>query len=676
MADRNEEARKRLESRDVAIRLLEQQTQEEKSQIIGALNEKAGLNARQQRYEAMLEQVNLRRSEVSQKLLKYKSDESVQEEQIQKEQAALSEVEENLKETRTAITQTETELAAGEEEQRRLNVRLNHIQQEYHTSYTKLESLRNLAERYEGYGGSIRRVMEVRDRIHGIHGVVADLIAVEQKYETAIETALGGSIQNIVTDSEETAKRLIEYLKKNRYGRATFLPLTSVKNRQGFRQKEVLKEPGVLGLASQLVETKDIYRELIGHLLGRVVVADTIDHAIALARKYRYSLRIVTLEGELLSAGGSMTGGAFKNSSNLLGRRRELEELEEACKKAIGQVEQVQKEIHMREELQRELKEQLEAQRGKLQKLTLEENTIQLNISRLEDKKQEIAGSYEDLSLEHGQLEEQVRDISNSRKQLEEEMGALEEKSALLTRKTEEQDIRLEEEKRLRGEEADELSKVQLEMAGLKQKLDFLQENENRVKSEIRRLKEEFAGLDTGKESSERAVWERRTEIGRMEEEIRSAVLRMGELEKEIAGKAQEKEEMAKQQKGFFARREEISARLSALDKDLFRIQAQEEKLEERLEQSASYMWSEYELTFSTAQELRSPEYDSLPELKRQIDGRDRGLPGGVGAVRVYEDPARGFDGCQSGAGEDYPGAGLRYAPPVFREVRPDSGRV
>ncbi len=605
----------------MAIRLLEQQTQEEKSQIIGALNEKAGLNARQQRYEAMLEQVNLRRSEVSQKLLKYKSDESVQEEQIQKEQAALSEVEENLKETRTAITQTETELAAGEEEQRRLNVRLNHIQQEYHTSYTKLESLRNLAERYEGYGGSIRRVMEVRDRIHGIHGVVADLIAVEQKYETAIETALGGSIQNIVTDSEETAKRLIEYLKKNRYGRATFLPLTSVKNRQGFRQKEVLKEPGVLGLASQLVETKDIYRELIGHLLGRVVVADTIDHAIALARKYRYSLRIVTLEGELLSAGGSMTGGAFKNSSNLLGRRRELEELEEACKKAIGQVEQVQKEIHMREELQRELKEQLEAQRGKLQKLTLEENTIQLNISRLEDKKQEIAGSYEDLSLEHGQLEEQVRDISNSRKQLEEEMGALEEKSALLTRKTEEQDIRLEEEKRLRGEEADELSKVQLEMAGLKQKLDFLQENENRVKSEIRRLKEEFAGLDTGKESSERAVWERRTEIGRMEEEIRSAVLRMGELEKEIAGKAQEKEEMAKQQKGFFARREEISARLSALDKDLFRIQAQEEKLEERLEQSASYMWSEYELTFSTAQELRSPEYDSLPELKRQIDG-------------------------------------------------------
>ena len=352
-----------------------------------------------------------------------------------------------------------------------------------------------------------------------------------------------------------------------------------------------------------------------------MVVADTIDHAIALARKYRYSLRIVTLEGELLSAGGSMTGGAFKNSSNLLGRRRELEELEEACKKAIGQVEQVQKEIHMREELQRELKEQLEAQRGKLQKLTLEENTIQLNISRLEDKKQEIAGSYEDLSLEHGQLEEQVRDISNSRKQLEEEMGALEEKSALLTRKTEEQDIRLEEEKRLRGEEADELSKVQLEMAGLKQKLDFLQENENRVKSEIRRLKEEFAGLDTGKESSERAVWERRTEIGRMEEEIRSAVLRMGELEKEIAGKAQEKEEMAKQQKGFFARREEISARLSALDKDLFRIQAQEEKLEERLEQSASYMWSEYELTFSTAQELRSPEYDSLPELKRQIDG-------------------------------------------------------
>ena len=135
-----------------------------------------------------------------------------------------------------------------------------------------MESLQNLAERYDGYGNSIRRVMEVRDRIHGIHGVVADLITTGKRYETAIETALGGSIQNIVTDSEITAKQLIEYLKKNKYGRATFLPLTSMGSGPSFSRPEALKEAGVIGLASELVETEECYRGLVRHLLSRVVV--------------------------------------------------------------------------------------------------------------------------------------------------------------------------------------------------------------------------------------------------------------------------------------------------------------------------------------------------------------------------------------------------------------------
>ena len=160
--------------------------------------------------------------------------------------------------------------------------------------------------------------MEQKSREPGLLGVVADLIKVEKAYEVAIETALGGSIQNIVTSDEDTAKRMIDFLKKNKFGRATFLPLTSVGLRGGFNDNGALKEPGVIGLASTLVQADQQYEGLVRYLLGRVVVADTIDHAVALARKYRYSLRIVTLEGELLSPGGSMTGGAFKNSSNLL----------------------------------------------------------------------------------------------------------------------------------------------------------------------------------------------------------------------------------------------------------------------------------------------------------------------------------------------------------------------
>jgi len=182
----------------------------------------------------MLEQVQVRRSEVCQKLLKFKSDESVQQEQITQEQKKLEEADRRVEKLSLAMTECDGEITRYDQEVRRLTRNLNEKQQEYHTAYTKLESLRNLAERYEGYGNSIRRVMEVRDRVRGIHGVVADLVTTDKKYETAIETALGGSIQNVVTDSEQTAKQLIEYLKKNKFGRVTFLPLTSIGQKGGF----------------------------------------------------------------------------------------------------------------------------------------------------------------------------------------------------------------------------------------------------------------------------------------------------------------------------------------------------------------------------------------------------------------------------------------------------------
>ena len=217
---RQEEAGARLGDQDESIRRLEEAIEGAKASIIQALNERASLTARQQRYETMLEQVNLRRSEVSQKLLRFKSDESVQDELIGRERALLDQLNEELEKKQFAAQEAEDALLKAEQESHRLNRNLNDTQQEYHMAYTKLESLKNLAERYDGYGNSIRRVMEVRDRVHGIHGVVADIITTSQKYETAIETALGGSIQNIVTDSEATAKQLIEYLKKNKYGRA------------------------------------------------------------------------------------------------------------------------------------------------------------------------------------------------------------------------------------------------------------------------------------------------------------------------------------------------------------------------------------------------------------------------------------------------------------------------
>lgn len=646
--ERLEEAKKEVQNQEEEIRELEALINASKAEIIRCLNEKAELAARQQRYEAMLEQVNLRRSEVSQKLLRFKSDESVQEERISQENERLSLVKKELEEKQFAAQEAEDAMTEADKEVRRLNRRLNDTQQEYHMAHTRLESLRNLAERYDGYGNSIRRVMEVRDRIHGIHGVVADLIATRQSYETAIETALGGSIQNIVTDSETTAKQLIEYLKKNKYGRATFLPLTSIGNGQAFPKPEALKEKGVIGLASDLVETKEEYHGLVRYLLGRVVVASDIDAAIALAKKYRYSLRIVTLEGELLSPGGSMTGGAFKNSSNLLGRRREIEELEQACSLHLKQAEIMQTELSLAEAMVQEKKDETQILKAAAQKLALEENTLRVTISRLEEKKDEIAESSLDLVREHGQLEIQVREISESRQNLSENTKKLESQSSEAEKRVGETSKLLENARIRRDGSSEILSGLQLSQASLSQKLDFIRENQQRIRMECKKLKEEFAALESGSDDSKEAVAKKEEEIRQIYAQIENSVHQTAAYESAISHKTIQKEDTARKQRELFSVREEISARITELDKDMFRLQSQEEKLSERLEAGVSYLWSEYEMTAAEAQTLKKDTFVSLPGLQRQIEelkARIRGLGSiNVNAIEDYREVSERYN--------------------------------
>lgn len=211
-------------------------------------------------------------------------------------------------------------------ERRQIQEQMDQKREKYHRVRSNYETMRNMAERYDGYGFGIKKVMEQQAVTSGIIGAVADIIKVEEKYETAIETALGGSIQNIVTDTQKTAKKMIEYLKKNRYGRVTFLPLDAVKGKE-FARKEILLEPGVIGAANQLVIYDEVYKDLFASLLGQILIVKDMDAGIKIANKYHHSVRIVTLDGDSLNRGGAMSGGAFKNKSNLLGRSREVEEL-------------------------------------------------------------------------------------------------------------------------------------------------------------------------------------------------------------------------------------------------------------------------------------------------------------------------------------------------------------
>lgn len=641
------EAERVLAAEDGEIKSLEHQMELGKSRMMDLLSDKGSLTARQQRYEAMLEQVNVRRSEVCQKLLKFKSDESEQDELLINLQKEADEIDEGIIKREEARSLCENKTEELEIQVKRLNKNLNDKQQEYHTSYSKLESLRNLAERYEGYGGSIRKVMEVRDRIKGIHGVVADLITVPKEYEIAIETALGGSIQNIVTDSDQTAKQLIEYLKKNRFGRATFLPLTNISNKSSSQQEKALLEPGVLGLASTLVEADKQYEGLMNYLLGRVVVVDTIDHAISLAKKFQYSLRIVTLEGELLSAGGSMTGGAFKNTSNLLGRKREIEELEERCSKALTDVEHLEKELVMNEGLLSESKEELNLIRVEKQNLYLKQNTVRINLKRIEDKKLEIRESYGDLERENTQLEVQIREIGVNQQELLVAVETVEKQNRDTGDNLEVLNLGLEKARLDREQFYKDLSAVQLETSGLKQKDDFEKENLRRIKEETHRLEEELSGHSGGSEDSQLIIEEKEKEIQLLKGQIDQVKASGEELEQSINQNTAKKEAKTKEQKELFQKREEMTNNISLLDKELFRLQSQKEKLNERMEGHVNYMWNEYELTFSSAEVLRNHEWTSLPDIRRVITS--------------LKDEIRGLGNVNVNAIEDYKEVSERY---------------
>ena len=268
------------------------------------------------------------------------------------------------------------------------------------------ENLRNLAERYEGFGQAVRVSMKEKERENGLIGVVADLLKTRKEYELALETTLAGSLQNLVCEEEGTAKRLLEKLKREKLGRATFLPMSSIRKERDNRYDSIKGEPGLIGVFSDFVTVPESCRGLEQYLLSKVLLVDSLDHALMIARKYKHSLRIVTLDGELLQAGGALSGGAYRNSSSLIGRKREIEDLEK-------KLESLQKE----ENLQREKLLQHEEEWDKLKRKEEEDREEILHLDRLyREKNLRLQGSVQaerqTLSARVDFLSEQLHEYS------------------------------------------------------------------------------------------------------------------------------------------------------------------------------------------------------------------------------------------------------------------------
>ena len=588
-----------------------------KNTIIQTLNQRAVIKSKMGRFDSMQEQIQIRRAQLNSRLLRVKSDEVAQEEEIRALEEIFVSVSREIDAFNDAQTTMEETLSGMREELAAKDKKLRDIQVLYHQDKSKLDALNNLTERYEGYGGSVKRVMEQKENNPGIIGVVADIIKVEKKYETAIETALGGSIQNIVTDHEETAKRMIAFLKQTRSGRATFLPLTSIKNTQEFRQKEVLKENGVLGLAHTLVQTQSAYADVAKSLLGRIVVADNVDNAVRLQKKYGYTLRIVTLEGEQLVPGGAISGGAFKNSSNLLGRRREMEELEKKVKESLVQIDALLDDIEQTKKRRNQLRMDLEETKAQLQDAFIRQNTARLNVLSAQEKKSQTEGSFDSLKEEEGEIEIQIREIRQNKEDTLQELAD----SEALEKNTEAQieafALQLEEERRVEAAQTAALNEKELEVEKIRQQLGFYQANEDRIDGEIARYSAELAEVLENLENGVADIREKENNIQEIEKTIAASCTAQSDAQEKLSADTARKEELSARQKNFFSAREELSGRMSALDKEVYRLNAQKEKLEEAIENQINYMWDEYEITLSDASNMRDETMTDLAVMKR-----------------------------------------------------------
>ena len=510
-------------------------------------------------------------------------------------------------------------MAAQQQTIAKKNEQLRIGQTAFHREQSRLESLKNITERYDGYGNSIRKVMEKKEQEKGLLGVVADLIKVDKAYEIAVETALGGSIQNIVTDNEETAKRMITFLKQNKFGRATFLPLTSINGTAGIRQNEALQEEGVIGLANTLVKVEEIYRGLANHLLGRTVVVKHIDHGVALAKKYKQTLRIVTLEGELINPGGAMTGGAFRNSSNLLSRRREIEEFEKTVEKLKSEMDQMEQEVEHEKEARADYYSKIEAIKQQLQKAYVIQNTAKMNAEQVKAKKADAKAVSSKIHEEGAELEQQIREIRENHESIQVELETSEKLEQELTEQIASYQKELDQERERESKQLLESEKVHLAYAAMEQKYQFLLENEQRIQEEITKFNEELSALRANKGDTSEEIQKKETQIEDIRLTIANSKELFEEIQKEIASYSSQKEELTKKHKAFLAEREALSKHMSDLDKESFRLNSQKEAFEQASEKQINYMWEEYELTYNMALKIKDENLTDLTFIKKQI---------------------------------------------------------
>ena len=530
----------------------------------------------------------------------------------------------------------------------RVRKELENLNLDIYQKNARIKMLDDLEKNLDGYAGSVQKVIKEAKRgaLRGIHGTLSQLISTPGEYAVAVETALGAAIQNIVTDNENTAKLAINFLKENRAGRATFLPLTSVKSRP-FTENGLEKCEGFVDMADKLLEYDGKYAEIIGSLLGRTAVVDNIDNGIAMAKKYSYRFKIVTLDGQVLNAGGSMTGGSRGSGSGFLSRTTEIEALKE-------KVEALEKQLAQKEESHKTLSEELALVQAELDASEAELIKAQEDIIRAEsalnlikDRYNAAKGHIDELEAEKERAAARIAESEATEKKAQTEIETVTAKIEGLNSQLSGLNAEKENLDKLREDSAEVQNALNLEIVSLCKDV----EADNEI----------IAGCLERKESFNRRADKLNEEIAEIRRENEEILARIADFEAQAAAlrensvKTRENIEQLMEKRvqceaqstSLRTKEREMTTEREKLGGELARLEERRDSMQRELETAQNKLYDEYQLSLREAAEMNIV-LDDIPKAQRtlqEIKNKIRALGSvNVGAVEEYKEVSERYE--------------------------------
>ena len=501
----------------------------------------------------------------------------------------------------------------------------------------------------EGYIKSVKSLLKdcenIKELGKGMHGVLANIIEVPEEYQTAIEMCLGASLQNIVTDTEEDAKRLVDHLRKNSLGRASFLPITSVRG----KKLDIIKghEKGYIGVASDLIKFNKKYEQIILNLLGRTVIVDNMDTAIKVAKQNGYSFRIITLDGDVINPSGAITGGSVnKKTVNILGRGREIEKLEKDIKELKSKVEKLQKDKEEYENSIEDILEEASSLEKELQEIDITYATEKQKVVAIDENISKIENRLNKLKEEDSKLEEQKSESISNKENLQKEIEKLTEEIVKLT------EI-ITEFAELNKDNQKYVDDLNFDITNLKISVSSFDESEASIEEIQERIKLEIENNNKGIENKKMQIEQIQQENFNLEQSIEDTKVKIEKIKEEVKSSGSKieklKQDRIDKNEKLSKKEEEITSKFNVIEDlkaQIVKIEVKKTKLEEDINSIINKMWEEYELTPNTVGDYKKPENVALTQKKvnnLRADIRDLGSVN-VDSIEEYKTMKERYD--------------------------------